>query len=64
MKSILFLFIVGFGAIGCNKPLPNPEIKDPIYMDLANSISAMATVASEKEKMLETSFAELEKRSV
>ena len=30
-------------------------------MDLANSISAMATVASDKQKMLETSFAELEK---
>lgn len=30
----LTLFIVLFGLSACNKPNPNPELADPIYLDL------------------------------
>lgn len=34
MKNTLFIaFLASFFALGCNKPEPNPETRDPLYTD-------------------------------
>ncbi|WP_291516591.1 hypothetical protein [Bdellovibrio sp. ArHS] len=43
------LIILSFAVSACNKPDPNPELKDPIYSDL-NTTLAAANAALEAEK--------------
>jgi hypothetical protein len=52
---------MSLGAIGCNKPLPNPELKDPIYLDLVGSIEEKTAIAEDKRNLLKSSYIELEK---
>ncbi|MGE5086962.1 MAG: hypothetical protein ACM3MG_11720, partial [Bacillota bacterium] len=46
---IITAFAILFLITACNKPDPNPELKDPIYADLQTQLGA-ATQALEAEK--------------
>lgn len=46
---IIAAILVIFTLAACNKPDPNPELKDPIYSDLQSQLGA-ATQALEAEK--------------
>ena len=52
-KSILIIFAVMF-LLGCNKPDPHPELKDPIYQDLQREFAeAQKAVDAEKSLLAE-----------
>lgn len=51
MRIIAAIFIL-FALTACNKPDPNPELKDPIYSDLQTQLgAATAAVEAEKKKL-------------
>lgn len=49
LMRIFSLIIIILSLVACNKPDPNPELKDPIFNDLNTSLAA-ATQALEAEK--------------
>lgn len=51
MKSF-FVVIFSFFLISCNKPDPNPELKDPIYLDLVAATSAVTNQLENEKKTL------------
>lgn len=56
MKNIVMrlLFFIQFAlfATGCNKPIPNPEMSDPIYLDIQARIAAATTNVADFEVLL------------
>lgn len=46
----LFLFI----SVACNKLTSNPELKDPIYLDIQSDIRSLEKTIFEKNKSLDT----------
>lgn len=50
-KLVLFAFILSL--VGCNKPDPNPEKKDPIYSDLIARASAVTAELNAERKALQ-----------
>lgn len=51
--KLFFVFIFSFILISCNKPDPNPELMDPIYLDLVAATSAINVQLESEKKMLE-----------
>jgi hypothetical protein len=49
----LFLLLIPFLIAACNKPDPNPELRDEIYHELNNQLAAATHALSEEEKNLE-----------
>lgn len=52
MKLFIVFYFCIF-LISCNKPDPNPELKDPIYTDLTVSAAALAQQLESEKKALE-----------
>ncbi|WP_210415550.1 hypothetical protein [Bdellovibrio sp. NC01] len=49
---IIAAILILFTLAACNKPDPNPELKDPIYSDLQTKLgAATAAVEAEKKKL-------------
>lgn len=52
MKQLI-VFFLGLILLSCNKPDPNPELKDPIYTDLMASATALTQQLENEKKTLE-----------
>ncbi|WP_374076517.1 hypothetical protein [Bdellovibrio bacteriovorus] len=52
-KRLLSVTIILFALTACNKPDPNPELKDPIYSDLTASLAATTQALEGEKKTLE-----------
>lgn len=50
---ILTLLFLCAAMIGCNKPDPNPELKDPIYNDLNSRLGSTKQALEAEKKALE-----------
>ncbi|WP_413569136.1 hypothetical protein ACLWBD_17650 [Bdellovibrio sp. HCB117] len=50
---IVCLIILSFALSACNKPDPNPELKDPIYSDLSATLAATTQAIEAEKKALE-----------
>jgi hypothetical protein len=51
-KLILLLSILTVFSVGCNKPNPNPELLDPVYLDIEKDRKAFeANIVSIKEEV-------------
>ncbi|MBV2169000.1 MAG: hypothetical protein KUL82_09850 [Bdellovibrio sp.] len=50
---IFSLIIILLSLVACNKPDPNPELKDPIYNDLNTSLAAASQALEAEKKTLE-----------
>ncbi len=49
---IITAILILFALVACNKPDPNPELKDPIYSDLQSQLgTTTAAVEAEKKKL-------------
>ncbi|MEQ1663895.1 MAG: hypothetical protein ABL927_00805 [Bdellovibrionales bacterium] len=48
-------------SLGCKQEIPNPELTDPIYMDLSKELKSLETREEETVKKLETAKKDLEK---
>ncbi|MGZ3780382.1 MAG: hypothetical protein ACXVCY_07045 [Pseudobdellovibrionaceae bacterium] len=46
-------FLLSLILISCNKPDPNPELRDPIYLDLVASTTSINTQLEAEKKTLE-----------
>ncbi|MAF89941.1 MAG: hypothetical protein CL674_01615 [Bdellovibrionaceae bacterium] len=53
MKKILLFFIIGFLFMGCSKPDPAPELRDPIYQDISKKLKAQEAKVKELTKEVE-----------
>lgn len=51
-KSLFFLFLSFSFLVACNKPDPNPELKDPIYADLNAQAEEAKKAIEAEEKVL------------
>lgn len=51
--KILAALILIFLVTGCNKPDPNPQLQDPIYNDLKQTVNALEGLVQAEEKSLE-----------
>lgn len=51
LMRIFTIILLCYALVSCNKPDPNPELKDPIYNDL-NALLATTSQAIEAEKKL------------
>lgn len=60
MERILLLFLP-FLLLSCNKPEPNPEIRDPIYQEFKSQQDLAKKALAEAEKTLAEKKADLEK---
>lgn len=64
MKNIFLrlLFIIQISLIisGCNKPIPNPEMSDPIYLDIQAKIAAATTNVADFEALLKEKSADID----
>lgn len=60
MKHLLVFFFLFF-SVGCDKPEPEPEKKDPIYQDLLSELSLAEKNIAEMEKQLAEHRTTLEK---
>lgn len=60
MKRLLFFVFLGL-LCACNKPDPNPELKDPIYLDLETRIKEVEGQLATEKKNLEDANNELKK---
>ncbi|MFM6929931.1 MAG: hypothetical protein ACKOX6_15785 [Bdellovibrio sp.] len=50
--KIIAAFLIIFTLAACNKPDPNPELKDPIYSDLQTQLTtATQSLEAEKKKL-------------
>lgn len=47
--------------LGCNKPEPNPELRDPIYQDLVAQLAATQKSIGDADKAYKDKLAELSK---
>lgn len=55
MKALSVLFLLsGFLLLGCNKPDPNPELRDPIYLDIQKELAdTQKAIEAEKANLAE-----------
>ena len=51
-KYVLIILSMLF-AVGCNRPDPNPELKDPIYLDIQRELQEAKREVDAQEKQLE-----------
>ena len=59
LKYYLLLLLI-FSFVGCSKPDPNPELKDPIYSDINSEISALTQQIESEKNQLKNHTQELE----
>lgn len=57
---ILIIFCFSFLLFGCNRPDPQPQLKDPIYLDIQSEISALQQSIDAESKSLEGHLKSLE----
>jgi hypothetical protein len=60
MKKIGLIITISLALCACNKPEPNPELKDPIYSDLNAQLAAATQALEAEKKTLEGHKKELE----
>jgi hypothetical protein len=58
---LLFLCFLSIYVIGCNKPDPNPELKDGIYLDMKAQLATTDKNIADFEKLLAENKANIEK---
>lgn len=51
MRIFIVLLLIGLN-LGCDKPDPYPEQRDPIYLDLSSQLSETTSLLAEAEKSL------------
>lgn len=59
-KCLVILSILML-TLGCNRPDPNPELKDPIYKDLKSEYSKYQKYVEDEQKKLDEAMLEMEK---
>lgn len=52
-KRFFYILFITTLLIGCDKPDPHPELKDPIYNDLISSLSSTQKALEDEKKTLE-----------
>ncbi|WII73025.1 hypothetical protein QJS83_03955 [Bdellovibrio sp. 22V] len=50
---LISIITICFFLVACNKPDPNPELKDPIYGDLTSSLASISQQLEAQKKTLE-----------
>lgn len=52
MTKILAAILISIALVGCKKPDPHPELKDPIYSDLQAQLGAVTAALNAERKTL------------
>jgi hypothetical protein len=50
--KVLLCIVISLWIVGCNQPIPNPELKDPIYLDIQSQISQKSAAIEAELKVL------------
>ncbi len=53
IRIVCLVILMSFLVLGCRKEEPNPEIMDPVYLDLAKDLVAAKVAKEESEKALD-----------
>ncbi len=59
--NIFSLILVILASLGCNRPDPDPELKDPIYLDISSELKALEGAIKTAEKEVDKKKKDLKK---